>query len=167
MAEKIGQRSQDPNKKNDNLKNRSMNALIKYIKRLFSGANSMTILSGFFILQTLVYNFMYDGQAWLKDFWFVQNYMVIAALWWNFKGINWLVNASFLVALVKLAYNAGIMFKWCPYDLDNSNYYVLAIVVLILLITEENKLSRWLKLRFLSLLGFAKKSYFLRRFFYK
>lgn len=154
-------------KKNDNPKQKRMKRFFRYMNWLFGGTNGLTLLGGSFILQTLVYNFMYSGQAWMKDLWFVLIYVLTTVLLDKFKDLNSIMYAAFLISGVRLFYNTGILLRMWEYDAGQSNYYVLSAVVLIFLVTDENKFSKWLKLLLFSAYRWLKKSFYSVRFFFR
>ncbi|MCR9066506.1 MAG: hypothetical protein NXI00_21210 [Cytophagales bacterium] len=131
------------------------------MKKLFSGTNLVTIIGGLYILQTLLYNFMYTGQPFFKDLWFVLNYVFLTFFIYHFRTINSVIYAAYLVSFVKLGYNFGIMVRFWKYNEAVGNYGVLSLVVLIYLFTDENTLSKWLRLRTLSLLDYLRRLFFL------
>jgi hypothetical protein len=113
--------------------------------------NIATFAGALFIFNSLLFNFCYNGQEWLKDLWYVSFYLVVCLLLFSYKDLNEIMNAAFWVAIVRTGYNLGIFIKLIEYNTSKSNDGLICLIVLILIYFDSKRIRRWVRLRLLSL----------------
>ena len=89
-----------------------------------------------FILNALIFNLVYQGQAWLNDLWYVTIYISVA-LFIGPKNNSNILKMAFYLAILRAVYNIGILVGLYKYDLDEKGFGILTGITLIFIITEK------------------------------